>query len=512
MSSRPLVNIKNLSVSFLEKVIIDKLSFSIGRGEVVALIGANGCGKTTLLELVSHTYAQNRDYLNQFELRVKGDLNLATGIGLSYLPQMVKSDIPEIDYSLAAMFERLAESFGLHQRSSDGDTLSDGQIQKEAIVVALVSDADLLLLDEPTNYLDIAGITAFEEQIKLLRRRGRGILLVSHDRTLINNLANRTIYMARNGIFQTEGGFSDAWSLAGMDFNSKLKQARVIRTKIGRLQNEVRRKMNWAEQKEKTKTGSKKDKGHISRLAAKLAARARAASLKARKEIDQLKKTKPIIPKKLVLRLPEYEVRNREVFSLADVSFSYGEAQSENGGNLLEAIDLAATTSDKLCLMGTNGAGKSTLLSLIMGRLKPLCGTRRINDAIKLRHLPQGLTGFFDQPTLLDNFRDTGSDETTVRYHLGAALLRGEKVNEPVTNFSYGELVRAAIVKCILQKAEFLLLDEPTSHLDIESIEVLEQLLIDFPGGFVIISHDRSFVENVSDKLYTLDGGRLRLV
>ncbi len=251
---------------------------------------------------------------------------------------------------------------------------------------------------------------------------------------------------------------------------------------------------------------------HIRRLAAKLANKAQAASRKAQNEIGRLKETKPFVPKKLMLRLPEYEVRNREVFSLHEVFLSYREGKPDESPCLLEAIDLAATTSDKLCLMGTNGAGKSTLLALIMGRLKPLKGTRRINDAVKLRHLPQGLAGFFDQSTLLENFRNTGCDETTVRYHLGAALLRGEKVNEPVANFSYGELVRAAIVKCVLQKAEFLLLDEPTSHLDIESIEVLEQLLMNFPGGFVIISHDRAFVENVSNKLYALDEGRLRLV
>ncbi|RKX27572.1 MAG: hypothetical protein DRP47_06335 [Candidatus Zixiibacteriota bacterium] len=337
-------------------------------------------------------------------------------------------------------------------------------------------------------------------------------MLVSHDRTLINNLADRTIYLSRNGIFQTEGGFSDAWSLAGMDFASKQKQARVIRNKIGSLQEEMRRKMNWAAQKEKTKIGGKREKAHISRLAAKLATRAKAAQLKAQKQIEHLKQVKPFVPKKLVMRLPEYDVRNREVFSLKAVSFSYADTQSEHSHGLIEKVDLTASTNDKLCLMGANGAGKSTLLALILGRLKPLSGTWRINNAVRLRHLPQGLAGFFEQPTLLDNFRDTGCDETTVRYHLGAALLRGDKVCEPVANFSYGELVRAAIVKCILQKAEFLLLDEPTSHLDIESIEVLEQLLINFPGGFVIISHDRSFVENVSDKLYSLDDGILKLV
>jgi ATP-binding cassette subfamily F protein 3 len=170
---------------------------------------------------------------------------------------------------------------------------------------------------------------------------------------------------------------------------------------------------------------------------------------------------------------------------------------------------LKASTKDKICLMGANGAGKSSLLRLLRGELSPMSGEVRLNESVPTTYLPQGLKGFFSRPTLLDNFGDCECDASTVRRHLGAALIRRDKVHEPLDQFSNGELMRAAIVRAILTRSEFLILDEPTSHLDIESISVLEQLLGAFPGGFLLVSHDRTFVSNVADSLLMLDTGRL---
>ena len=132
--------------------------------------------------------------------------------------------------------------------------------------------------------------------------------------------------------------------------------------------------------------------------------------------------------------------------------------------------------------MGTNGTGKSTITKLITGELDLFEGKRYINKNVHYHYLPQGLNGFFRESTLLDNFTSLELHQTAVRQHLGGVLIQGDKVTEPIKNFSLGELMRAAIIKCILEKAEFLLLDEPTSHLDIESVEILEQLLQNFPG------------------------------
>lgn len=534
MVYKPLINIKNLSLSYLHKTLFENLSFSVGRGEIVALIGANGCGKTTLLDFIEATYTDETEARQENNLTVKGELFLASKARAAYLRQTLDRSIPGANPPGSgpgsAIYQRLLEEFSLshlNERESyrtlrpdenkERAHLSEGERQKKAIAAVFGRGADMLLFDEPTNYLDIEGITVFEHELEQAAARGSGVLLVSHDRSLINNVADKTVYLTPNGVYQTEGGFSAAWSLAGTDFESKQKEARVIRSKITRLQTEMRTRMNWSAQKEKSKKGAGAAKPHIAKMAAKMASRAKAARKKADREIERLESTRPFVPKEVKLNFPEYRVRHRDVFALRNIFFDYSLVGTDGERVkdfpiLLEHIDLAASTRDKLCLMGANGAGKSTLLKIVLGEIRAQKGERDFNENVPVKYLPQGLAGFFPEKRLIDNFRDTGCDETSVRSHLGSVLLRGDKVAEPVDRFSQGELMRAGIVKCILQRAEFLVLDEPTSHLDIESVQVLERMLAAFPGGYLIISHDRTFVENVAERLYLLKDGRMALV
>ncbi len=522
MSRRMLVSTRNLSISYLFHEVLTDLSFSVSGGEVVAIVGANGCGKSTLLKTLLHTSLKDRPFFIDNDITVSGAINFGRDVVVSYLPQHLRNEVTPgcrlapsspAAYGLEA---RLRSSFGLEKTLRETDRMSDGELQKAATIETLAADADLYLLDEPTNYLDIGGLTAFEDYLDVVRARGRGILLVTHDRTLTDNLADRTIYLSVNGIYQTVGGFEQAWSVQAEDFRARQHQAAQIRRKIGDLQEDMRRKAAWADKKEKQKTGAKGAKAHIGRLAKKLAARSKTAALKADREIEKLKQTKPFIPKTINLRFPPYTVRHRTVFDMRKLAFDYAAGTASESTDpetpLLREITLSASTRDKICLMGANGTGKSTILKLILGQLKPHHGSYSLNESVSRRYLPQGLVGFFENRVLLENFRSCGQDETTVRRYLGAALIRKEKPESDLGQFSYGELMRAAVVKCILERAEFMILDEPTSHLDIESIEVLEHLLNDFPGGYIIVSHDRTFVENVSGRLLSLEDGRLRLV
>jgi ATP-binding cassette subfamily F protein 3 len=510
-----LVNLKNVSIQLQDSPLIDKLSFSVHCGELVALIGPNGCGKTTILKLVESRWRDDARTLADEGFRISGSVVFASDTNLVYLPQSLTAtirsagDTSDAKPDALAVESRLCAEFGLAKARDAEGAMSDGERQKRALVATLLSDADLYLLDEPTNYLDMTGITALEHHLERLIRLRRGVILVTHDRTLVENFATQTLLITNNGIFHSSGGSSAVLSLRDSDYQSRNKRAGDIRTKIRQLQADMNAKAGWAAAKEKQKIGGGGAKGHISRLSMKLAKRAKAAQHRAQKEIDRLQKTKPYVPKRLNLQFPQNEIRNRDVFSLKDVSFRYSDGREPA---LLKEITLSGTTRDKTCLMGTNGAGKTTLVRLILNQLRPQSGTVYLNDSAKTAYIPQGLHGLFGAERLLDNFADCGCDETTIRVHLGAALLRGDKVHEPLSHFSYGELMRAAIVRCLLSGAEFLFLDEPTSHLDIESIEVLEQMLGDFNGGVLMISHDRTFVENVAERLFVLEGGRLRLV
>ena len=482
MSHQPLLQISKLTVEVPDRTLYRDLSFSVGRGETVALVGGNGSGKSTLLKMVEAAVEGSIHAALDFEVTVNGSLFLSPGVSVASLPQTFTA--------------------------SSREALSEGQRQKQAIAKLLERGADLFLFDEPTNYLDIAGIVAFEDAILDLMHKDRGVVLVSHDRALINNLALRTVYLTPHGVYQTKGGYASAQSLAQASFEAKQSEAKNIRIKIGRLQEEARRRMNWSAQKEKSKKGAGNEKPHIAKMAAKMASRAKAAQKMAEKEIEKLQAAKPFVPKQVMLRLPQYQVRRRTVFSLENVSFAYNR---DSERNILSEVSLAADTNERICLMGANGAGKSTLLKLITGDLDPTVGRARRNENVKVRTLPQGLRGFFAGPTLLDDFAEVIADEATVRTQLGGVMIRGEKARQSVDTLSPGELARAALVKCMLQGAEFLLFDEPTSHLDIESVEVLERALREFPGGYLIVSHDRAFVEQAADQLYVIEEGRLKM-
>jgi ATPase subunit of ABC transporter with duplicated ATPase domains len=521
MSQRVLLNLKNIAVQLPDRLLFESLSFSVHSGELLALLGPNGCGKSTVVEAIRRRCTGHKAAVEDSHVAVTGEIFCAAGINIGHLPQALARDAvtqrddggtPE-ERSRAA---KLREEFGLSDKAASGGAASDGERQKLDLVRVLTADCDLYLLDEPTNYLDMTGITAFEYHVQRLLDRGKGVVLVSHDRMLVDNLATQTVLITRGGIYSTIGGSTRAWSLLTGDIESREKQIADIRKKIRQLQADMTAKAGWAARKEKQKIGAGGAKGHISRLSKKMAKRAKVAQQRAEKEIERLEETKPYIPKRLNLQFKAYEIRHRAVFSLEQVRFAYADPSVSRSQRrkhpLIEDVTLSASTRDKICLMGTNGSGKSTLLRLVQKHLRPSRGRSYLNRAVKTAYVPQGLSGFFQRESLLDNFADCPCDETTIRRHLGSALIRGDKAHEPVMAFSYGELMRAAIVKCLLLRAEFLFLDEPTSHLDIESIEVLEQLLGQFHGGMLVISHDRAFVENVAETLYMLESGQLRLV
>jgi ATP-binding cassette subfamily F protein 3 len=517
MPNQMLVNAKNLSITIGLNQLFEGLSFSVHGGELLAIAGANGTGKSTVLHVISRL-AGSSPIKSEFEQpELRGELFVRSGLAIAYLPQtlsMVVEHTEAMEHELPVVrsqVERRRMEFGLVEVDSETDPLSDGQRQKEAIVECLSKESDLYLLDEPTNYLDIVGITAFEKHVDDLKRRGKGVILVTHDRSLTDSLADSTVLLTPHEIYHVPGGMTAVLEIRQEDESSRHRRSGQIRRKIRQLQEDARSKAGWSVQKEKQKRGAKGAKGHISRLSKKMAKRAKTAQRRAEKEMETLEKTKPFVPKKLHLAFPDYQVRNRTVFSLENVDFDFAMTKGP-GERLLRDITLSGTTREKICLMGANGAGKTTLLRLIMGDIQPVSGQRYLHKSVRSAYLPQGLTGLFEGETLLDNFRSVDYDEATVRRHLGAVMIRRDKVHQALDCFSYGELMRAAIVRAVLSRAEFMFLDEPTSHLDIESIQVLEQMLNEFRGGFLLISHDRTFVSNVAETLYVLESGTVRLL
>jgi ATP-binding cassette subfamily F protein 3 len=509
--------VKALQVSFGLQEVLHNISFGLSVGEVLAITGANGAGKSTLLKCITGMMAPTG-----------GEIQRQKGLTFAYLPQntpnsnqsvieFLLSEFPEIyqnyqkiyfgdsetieyanaiteyssvgGYEIEAKLQRLIESFAF----SESDLLkplhyfSEGQKRIFALLRLFLTEVQLLILDEPTNHLDISMRLYLEEVISTEKQKGRSFIVVSHDRVFVDKIADRTLYIQRGESVLAQGGYTQIQAHLEQEFQSRRQLSIQIQDKINKLECEARRKKVWSGRKEKEKIGAY-DKGYIGARAAALAKRGKEVERKQQKMMDKLKAEKPFVEKRLNLSFANYTVLNREIFSTRDLSKSF------DNRKIFEDVTLEVRTHDRVAIIGSNGSGKTTLLKCLLGRLQPDSGNISRNDYVKWLYLPQNIQDFFQAEILLDNLMIYGAEETIVRQFLGAAKLRRDRVLQPISSLSYGELMRAAIVSAILAKAEFLFLDEPTNHLDVESLEVLEQLLEDFPGGMLFISHDRQFI------------------
>ena len=520
-----MVQVQNVAVSFGAKSVLEGVSFALHSGEVVALVGGNGAGKSTLLKcLVGALTPNTGTVIVPNEMRLKylaqdSDLDFEgsafervlsfDAVLLKMYRQIAEGDYDVIpDYSVLGGYDRedqvrrLAENFGV---AGDLDRpfvdLSRGMQRKVDLVGMFWSEADVLIFDEPINFLDIRGITAFEAGVAWAKQHGQAVLVVSHDRALIDEVADQTLYLERGHLVAVAGGYTAAADHKKQMFETQVEKAQHLKKRIQSLQNAMRRKMGWGVQRENETTDSSSR-----RLAAKVMKGAKVMERRLEKQKVQLEAEKPWIEKPVALQFPQYDVSRRMVARLEGVIKNYGDQQ------VLQGIDLSVDTLDRLTIMGANGAGKTTLLRLMTGKEKPDAGHVYVNDGVRVGYVTQGLVGFYGSDIFLDNFLQTGYSESEVRQFLGGAKLRRDQVLQPVNTLSYGEQMRGAIVCLMLAHVDFMILDEPTTHLDIESVEVLEALLAEFCGGFVLVSHDRQFVSHVSDRIYTLGDGMLNQV
>ncbi len=528
-----MLHIKNISVSFDGLDVLKSIDLDLSSGEIVALTGPNGSGKTTLLKVIfgellpsSGSVQVERGvriaYVNQEPVDYRGtveDYLLGARPALLNLHRKMESlrDYPIRyaeyinDYHTAMGFEfeevinRKLSTFGFQSTDLKRDfgEFSQGQRRILSILKALLSETTILLLDEPTNHLDIAMTVKLEGILLSQRRDGIGIIVVSHDRTFIDRVADRTVYLKNGESVAVNGGYTMMLEHLDSVYSAKQKQAMEIDRKIRQLEAEIVRRKNWSASKEASKRYAA-DKGYVGHMAAKQAKRALAVQKRTEKLIGELRETKPFVEKPVSFSKSDYSVPKRKMLGAEGVAFSYGDERV-----LLEAT-LDIDTTDRIGIIGANGSGKTTLMKCLIGLLEPFSGEVYRNENVNWKYIPQNVISFFERETLLDELFSTGIEEVKLRSHLANVRLRGERILSRVSDLSYGELMRAAILKATLSKAEFIFMDEPTNHLDIESLEVLDDLLDDFPGGFLFISHDRQFIARHGYRLLIIENGILR--
>ena len=475
-----------MSKAFGAAPLFQNVGFTVGEGDCIGLIGPNGSGKSTLLQILMGRVAPDG-----------GEVAVRRLARLSYVAQESQFAPGE---TVRSIIERAVAAAGVPQAEREGraaetlgrvgfadfnlDTasLSGGWRKRLSIAEALVQQPDVLLLDEPTNHLDLAGIEWLEA---LLQSASFACVVVSHDRYFLENAATSMVELNRlypEGVFRVAGNYS-----AFLEKKEEFLEAQAKRQEA--LENRVRNEIEWLRRGPKaraTKAKARIDKAReLIRELADMDARARSASAK----IDfsaSGRKTKRLI-------------------EIQQVSFRVGERW------LFEDLDFIVTAGMRVGLVGPNGSGKTTLLRLLRGDLLPSTGEIRRAGSLRIVHFDQNRE---IDPTLT-LARALAPDSDSVVYgdrviHVASwasrFLFTAEQLNQSVSRLSGGERARILIANLMLEPADVLLLDEPTNDLDIQTLEILEESLLEYRGALVMVTHDRYLLDRVSTVVLGLDG------
>jgi ABC transport system ATP-binding/permease protein len=484
----PVVSCQNISKSYGGRPLFDGISLTIGDDERVGLIGPNGAGKSTLMKILAG-----------FETPDEGDRVLSQGVQMAYLPQVDRftngMTVEQILVEALAdkpmeSFERTTEAaimlgkLGFDNPEQLVDTLSGGWRKRLAIGRVLVREPSLVFLDEPTNHLDLEGILWLED---LLRNAPFAFVVVSHDRYFLENAVNRIIELNRrypDGYFSTPGSYGDFLLKREEYFASQDKQQDA-------LANKVRREVEWLHRGAKARTR------------------------KAQSRIDEAGR--------MISDLSDMKTRSNENRTV-NIDFAGTERKTKelivaekvtrtiDGRNLFEDVTLTLSPGMRLGLIGRNGSGKTTFLRLLAGLVKPDKGTVRHATTLRLAVFDQQREELNLDETLRRTLAPSGDaviyrdQQVHVMSWAKRFLFRPEQMDRPVRDLSGGEQARLLIARLMLLPCDVLMLDEPTNDLDIATLELLEESLIEFPGAVVLITHDRYMLDRVSSVLLGLDG------
>lgn len=520
-----MLNIHNLSVAFGGEYLFEEVSFRLNSGDRVGLIGKNGAGKSTLLKLLSKemhpdtgVIASDKDIKIGF---LKQDIDFVQGRTVLDEAYEAFEEIKSLELQLEKINHDLAvrtdyESDGYNQLMIDlsdithryeilggynyqgdtekvllglgfkredfnklTDTFSGGWRMRIELAKLLLQNNDVLLLDEPTNHLDIESIIWLEE---FLKNYSGVVVIVSHDKMFLDNVTNRTIEISLGKIY---------------DYNKPYSKYLELRAEVRELQ------MNAFKNQEKQIQQTEK---LIEKFRAKASKASMAQSLI--KKLDKIDRIEVDEEDNAVMnvKFPVAVQPGKVVLEMNDISKSYGDK------DVLKDVNLLIERSSKTAFVGQNGQGKSTLAKIIVGEIK-YEGNLKLGHNVKLAYFAQNQAEYLDgEKTVLNTMLDAATDGNRVRVRdmLGSFLFRGDEVDKKVKVLSGGERNRLAICKMLLQPFNVLIMDEPTNHLDIKSKNVLKKALQQFEGTLILVSHDRDFLQGLTNKVYEFRNKKIK--
>jgi ATP-binding cassette subfamily F protein uup len=486
----PILNAQGLSKRFGAVPLFQDISFPVSDGDRIGLIGPNGAGKSTLLAvLAGEQDADSGDVATRKRARIAYVLQES-----SFAPGLTVRDVLEAALTAANVADaehegRLRETSGragFPDLDAEAATLSGGWRKRLAIAEAIVTHPDVLLLDEPTNHLDLAGIAWLEA---LLNEAAFACVMVSHDRYFLENVATEIVELNRvyaEGLLRVKGTYSKfiEGKQAYLEAQSKLQDA---------LKNRVKIEVEWLRRGPKAR--STKAKARIDN---------------AQDLIGQLRDVNQRVQTSTAgIDFAATDRQTKRLVEFEDVALCFGEGATEK--KIVEHLDFLITNGMRVGLVGPNGSGKTTLLRLLTGELEPTAGTIKKAASLKIVYFSQ-MRELEEGVTLR---RALAPDSDSVVYqgrvvHVASYatkfLFTSEQLNQPVERLSGGERARVLIAKLMLEPADVLLLDEPTNDLDIATLEILEESLLEYAGALVLVTHDRYMLDRVSTIVLGLDG------
>ena len=513
-----LISVQELQKSFGVHEVLRSVTFSLQKGEKMGLVGVNGCGKTTLMRMIAGemqsdggTIHRNKDlrvgYLAQLDdipltdtvwgalLRVFEPIRVMER-RMAEIEKLLESADPETALRLSSEYQRLTESYNaqqgyayegeilrvlnglglkpeMHQRQVS--TLSGGERTRLSLAKLLLQKPDIILMDEPTNHLDLEAIEWLQDY--LTDYKG-SLLLISHDRYFLDHVCTTMGELLGGKMIKFTGNYTEYMKKRTADFETRMKAYELQQKEIQREQAIIERYRSFNREKS-IKAAESREK----RLA----------------KVERLEK--PVEEQHVRFSFDARRRSGEEALEVRELSKSF------EGQPVFQNLSFKLRTGDRVALIGPNGVGKSTLFRILTHQLNPDHGSVRFGTNIDIGYYDQHQQNLNPQNTILDEVWNAFPklEQTRIRSALGLFLFTGDEVFEKIEKLSGGERGRVALTKLMLKQDNLLLLDEPTNHLDMDSREVLEDALRDFPGTILAISHDRYFINRFAEKVMVME-------
>lgn len=504
------IQFNNVYKSFLDKQILKDVSFSINSSDRIGLIGLNGVGKSTIINIilskeginsgtvfvdkninigyisqVHHFSDENNTVFEELDTVFselhkvyrkieKMNLELATNPKLKdELDKLYNIFNANDGYSIDYLLNQVINGLDLtNLKDSLICKLSGGEKTRVSLAKLLLQKPDLLILDEPTNHLDLASIEWLEE---FLKKYNKAFLLVSHDRVFLDNVCNKIFEIENMKLHEYSGNFSSFMIQKEMILKGEIKEYEKQQDRIKKLNEYIER--NRAGRMAKQARGKQKLLSHL-----------------------LVHDNPDYTPPKMKLKFEIKNTTSDSVLTLENVCKNF------DNKTLLKDICLKVYKGERIGIIGKNGCGKSTLLKLIANKLPLDSGSIKIAQNAVMGYFDQNVDDLYPDNTILQEINtNINYTQEYLRSMAASFLFKDEDVNKRIKDLSGGEKVRVSFIKLIQKHPNFLLLDEPTNHLDIYSIEILEQALSDFQGTLVVVSHNRHFLDSVCNTIYVLD-------